>query len=176
MLLMGGCLLTSCQKDKMGEGNDEELITTINLKFTPVGGGTTKTYSFNDPDGPGGVNPTQDMIVLNKTTTYNVEVELFNNSANPPENITTEVANEAEAHRFYYETTGGVAITNLSNDPEGKPLGITSDWTTGTPGSGIAKITLRHYIGTPPDKQQADPVNSPKSGTDIEVIFNTTIQ
>ena len=101
MLLMGGCLLTSCQKDKMGEGNDEELITTINLKFTPVGGGTTKTYSFNDPDGPGGVNPTQDMIVLNKTTTYNVEVELLNNSANPPENITTEVANEAEAHRFY---------------------------------------------------------------------------
>ncbi|HSN62178.1 MAG TPA: hypothetical protein VLR49_14660 [Ferruginibacter sp.] len=166
-------LFTACQKDKIGEGNDEELITTMNLKFTPVNGGAPVNYSFIDLDGPGGIIATQDEIVLSAATSYNVEVELLNSSANPVENITEEVEEEGESHRFYYEPTAGISISDLNIDSLGTPLGITSKWTTSTAGPGAVKITLRHYIGTPPDKQNPDPVNSPKSVTDIELTFIT---
>lgn len=175
LVIIIAVMFTACQKDKIGEGNDEELITTMNLKFTPVTGGAPVTYSFIDLDGPGGMDATQDEIVLNAATSYNVEVELLNSSANPVENITEEVEEEAEAHRFYYEPTAGISISDLNNDPADMPLGIKSIWATSTTGPGTVKITLRHYIGTPPDKQIPDPVNSPKSVTDIELTFTTRI-
>lgn len=173
LVIIIAVMFTACQKDKIGEGNDEELITTMNLKFMPVAGGATVTYSFIDLDGPGGMVATQDEIVLNAATSYNVEIELLNSSANPVENITEEVAEEADSHRFYYEPTAGISISDLNNDPLGTALGINSKWTTSTAGPGTVKITLRHYIGTPPDKQNPDPVNSPKSVTDIELTFIT---
>jgi hypothetical protein len=174
-LLIAAGLFCSCQKDKMGEGNDEELITTMNLIFTPAGGGAPISFSFNDPDGAGGVAPAKDTILLNHSSSYMVRVELLNSTENPPVNITDEVQEESEAHRFYFETTGGVTVTGLNTDANSLPLGITSNWATAATGTGTAKVTLRHYIGTPPDKQATDPVNSPKSSTDIEIVFGVKI-
>jgi len=169
-------LFTACLKDKAGEGNNEEVITTMNLKFTPVGGGSTVTFSFDDPDGPGGNAPAQNIINLNQGVAYNVVIELLNKTVSPAENVTEEVAAESGAHRIYYETTAaGLTISNLNNDTNGVPLGITSNWAAGNAGTGSTKITLRHYPGTPPGKETADPVNSPKSTTDIEVIFVTNV-
>jgi hypothetical protein len=87
------------------------------------------------------------------------------------------VEEENTAHRFYYEPGAGsnITVSNLDNDDDGMPLGITSTWTTGAAATGSIKVTLRHYPGTPPDKQAVDPVNSPKSGTDVEVTFVTDI-
>jgi hypothetical protein len=87
-------LLTSCEKDK-DEEHDEEVITTMQLTFVPVGGGATVTYKFDDPDGPGGANPTKDQIVLATGKTYNVTLQLLNKTANPVADITTEIAAEA---------------------------------------------------------------------------------
>ncbi|MFT3980305.1 MAG: hypothetical protein QM687_07545 [Ferruginibacter sp.] len=170
-------LFSSCKKFAEGEGNDEELITTMKLNFTPVGGGTTQTFTFEDIDGAGGNTPVIDNISLAAGTTYNVSVELWNNAATPPENTTLEVETENEAHRFYYTPSAGstISVSNLNNDDNGVPLGITSTWTVGTASSGTINVTLRHYPGTPPDKQISDPINSPKSGTDITVDFNYTI-
>jgi hypothetical protein len=169
--------LSSCLKDKAGEVNDEELITTLKLAFTPVTGGPTVTYLFDDPDGPGGVAPVQDIIKLNAGTTYNVQITLLNNSALPPEDITLEVIEEAIAHRFYYAPEGNTAITvtNLDNDSNGIPVGVNSTWTTGAIGNGTIKITLRHYGASPPNKELSDPVNSAKSSSDIELTFVTNL-
>lgn len=171
-------LLTACKKDKEEEENEEEVITTMKLTFVPVGGGSTVTYQFKDADGPGGGAPTQDEILLAPSKTYGVTVQLLNETETPAEDVTIEVQSEAEAHRFYYEPSGGsnVTVAGLNNDPAGIPLGITSTWTTGAVATGTIVITLRHYGGTPPGKGAADPVNSPKSSTDIDVTFNTKIQ
>lgn len=175
-LLVMTLLFTACSKDKAGEGNDEEVITTMNVKFTPVGGGAAVTFSFDDPDGPGGNAPAQNVITLTRGVSYNVVVELLNKTVSPAENITDEVAAESAAHRFYYETTTpGLTISNLNNDTNGAPLGISSTWTAATAGAGNTKITLRHYPGTPPGKEAADLVNSTKSATDIEVNFVTNV-
>lgn len=179
LLLFGASalLFTSCEKDK-DEENEEEVITTMQLTFVPVGGGTTVMYKFDDPDGPGGANPTKDEIVLQPNKTYNVTIQLLNKTANPVEDITSEVAAEAASHRFYYEPSAGsnITISNFNNDVNGVPLGITSTWTTGAAATGTVKITLRHYAGNPPNKAANDPVNSPKSSTDIEVEFSTRLQ
>lgn len=178
-IFIAGSLFTACKKDKdEPEENEEEVITTMKLTFVPVGGGTTVTYQFRDPDGPGGTAPTQDEIVLAPSKTYNVTIQLLNETETPPEDVTLEVEEEAEAHRFYYEPSGGsnITVSGLDNDSNGIPLGITSTWTTGGAANGSITVTLRHYGGNPPNKAAADPVNSPKSSTDIDVTFSTKVQ
>ena len=180
LLLFGASLLTltACEKETTGEDNDEEVITTMQLLFVPQGSGTTVTYKFDDPDGPGGNPPTKDQIVLAPNKTYNVTVQLLNKTVTPAVDITTEVAGEPGAHRFYYEpaAASNITVSGLNNDPAGIPLGITSVWATGAAATGTLKVTLRHYPGNPPNKAIADPVNSSKSSTDIEVEFATRIQ
>lgn len=175
--LITGTIATSCKKDKVEE-NEEEVITTMKLTFVPVGGGSTVTYQFDDPDGPGGTAPTKDEIVLAPSKTYAVTVQLLNKTVNPAEDITLEVEEEAEAHRFYYSPQVGsnITIAGFDNDANGVPVGISSVWTTGGTATGKVKVTLRHYPATPPNKASGDPVDSPKSSTDIEVEFNTKIQ
>lgn len=172
-------LLTSCSKDDdIVEENHEEVITTLKLTFTPVGGGTALTYQFRDPDGPGGTAPTQDEIRLAPSTSYNVALQLLNETHTPAEDVTEEIEEEADAHRFYYlpSTGSNITVSNLNNDANGVPLGLTSTWSTGTASTGTVKVTLRHYPGNPPGKATADLVDSNKSGTDIEVTFNIRIQ
>ena len=169
-------VVTACKK-VIGESNDEEIITTMVITCTPQGGGTPLVFTFDDADGPGGNNPTVDNIALNDNTTYDVSVTLLNSTLNPPDDITEEVEEENTAHRFYYEASAGsnIIVSNLNNDDDGVPLGTTSTWTTAAAGTGTITITLRHYPGNPPDKQIPDPVNSPKSATDISVTFNTVV-
>ncbi len=177
-ILICGAVITSCKKDKAEEPNENEVITTMKLTFVPAGGGTTVAYQFDDPDGPGGTAPTQQEIVLAPSKSYAVTLELLDKTKTPVADVTTEVAAEADAHRFYYEPSAGSSITvsGLNNDGNGVPLGITSTWNTGAVTTGKIKVTLRHYPGTPPGKAAGDLVNSTKSDTDIEVEFNTKIQ
>lgn len=178
-IFMVGSLLTACKKhSEEPEENEEEVITTMKLTFAPVGGGNTVTYQFKDADGPGGAAPVQEEIVLAPSKTYNVTVQLLNETESPAEDITDEVKDESDAHRFYYQPSAGsnITVSNLDNDGNGIPLGINSTWTTGAAANGTIIVTLRHYGGNPPGKAASDLVNSTKSSTDIEVTFTTRIQ
>lgn len=176
-LLAATLIFSSCKKSDGGEVNDEELITTIKLTFSPVAGGTPAVFTYKDIDGPGGAAPIQDNIQLTAGAAYNVAVAVLNESVTPAEDITPEIVEEADAHRFYFTPSAGstLTISNLSTDPDGVPVGLTSIWTAGAASAGTVAIVLRHYPGTPPDKQTSDPVNSPKSGTDASVNFNYSI-
>lgn len=176
-MILTSTLFTACKKDTIEE-NDNEVITTMKLTFVPVGGGSSQTFQFRDADGPGGAAPTQDQIILAPSKTYNVTIQLLNETVSPPDDITLEVEAESDAHRFYYAPTAGsnITITGLNNDPNGVPVGITSTWTTGAVATGKVTVTLRHFPGTPPGKETSDPVDSPKSTTDVEVVFDSKIQ
>lgn len=171
-------IATSCKKDPKESGNDEELITTLKLTFVPIGGGPTLTYQFKDADGEGGVAPVQDDIILAPSKSYDVTIQLLNESVNPAEDVTEEVQTEARAHRFYFEPSAGsnIVVSNLNNDPDGVPLGIVSKWETSANATGTIAVILRHYAGNPPGKAIDDPVNSSKSTTDIEVTFVVKVQ
>lgn len=178
LTIASSLLFFSCKKEALGEDNAEEVITTMVLTFTPQSGGNSLQYQFDDPDGPGGNDPVKEAIVLSPGTSYLVSLQLLNKTSNPVEDITLEVKEEAQAHRFYLEPSANsnIVVSNLDNDDAGLPLGINSTWQTGAAATGTIKITLRHYPGYPPDKAAGDLVDSPKSSTDVEIEFDTKVQ
>ena len=145
--------------------------------LTPIGGGSTFTVSYDDADGPGGADPVVGTIQLTASTSYNVRVTLTNKTTSPFTDVTAEVAEEAEAHRLYYlpNILSGISVTGLDTDADAVPLGLNAVWNTGGAGNGKIRIVLRHYAGTPPGKASTDTVEDPKSATDLDVEFDTTI-
>lgn len=175
--LLTATAFTACKKDK-GETNEEEVITTLQLTFTPQSGGTPLVYKFEDADGPGGASPVIDQIVLAPSKSYDVSLQLLNKTETPAEDITEEVEEENTAHRFYFAPAAGsnITVSGLDKDDNGVDLGLNSVWTTGAAATGSIKVTLRHYPAIPPNKAAGDLVDSQKSGTDIEATFTTKIQ
>ena len=166
-LLTISVLFTACKKDK-DEPNEEELITTVILTFSPVGGGTPATFTFRDLDGPGGTAPAvfQD-IVLSPAKTYTVSSTFTNESVSPAEDVTAEIVSEGVDHQIYYTPTGAnVTVSNLNNDTGGLPLGISSTWTTTTASNGSMLMTLKHKPGI---KAAGDLVT--KGDTDVEISW-----
>ncbi len=169
-------VITSCKKDVAEEENENEVITTVQLTFTPTGGGTPFTYKWEDPDGDGGAAPVIDMVTLAANTSYSVQLLLLDKTKNPVDTTSNEVIEEAEDHRFYYQPSTGsnITVSNLDNDPNGVPVGLNSTWTTTAAATGTMTITLRHYENG--GKAVTDAINDSKSSTDAEVTFSTRVQ
>lgn len=168
-------LFSSCQKTKPGEGNDEELITTVILQFTPTGS-PAFNFAYRDLDGAGGMPASIDTVRLQPNTTYQVKLQLLNEQETPAQDITTEIEGESAAHRFYFTASATISISDLNVDELGLPLGLQSTWATTIAAEGAATVTLRHYGGSPPDKLATDLVTSPKSATDVSVVFPMKVQ
>jgi hypothetical protein len=168
-------VITSCGKDddQPGTGNEEELITTLEVTAAESGSAIISKFIFRDLDGPGGANPgVFDSIILNANRNYAVSLRFLNESVSPADDITVEVVDEANDHQVYYEP-GVVTINtlNLNSDGVGLPLGTTCNWNAGAPGKGTMKITLKHKPGI---KLAGDPVS--KGETDIEVNFGVRLK
>ncbi len=177
-LLASSLFLTSCKKDTpTPEPNEEEVITKVELSFIPEGGTEADEISFEWKDTDGNGTPEQiDPILLDAGKKYNVEVEVYNESVTPEEDITEEIetVEGKKSHRFYYIPASAnlVTISGLDKDADNVSVGLTSLWqTSATAATGKIRVVLRHYAGTPPNKQENDPVDSPKASTDIDVEF-----
>jgi hypothetical protein len=171
-------IFSACSKDVQEEENDNEVVTTLELHITEKGGASHFIYKFDDPDGFGAGTqpPVVDIVKLGANKVYDVELKLLNNTANPVEDVTGEVEDEAAAHRFYIlpDATSNIAVSGMNTDLNGVAVATTSVWTTGAPGTGKLRIVLRHYPDG--DKAADDPVNSPKSSTDVDTEFSTVIE
>lgn len=155
---------------------EEELITTLRITLTPVGGGSSVSASFRDLDGEGGDDPVVDELEVSPGTNYNGTVQVLNETESPPENVTEEVEEEAEAHQFFYQTLGGfssatVTITDkesdyVTNTGADHPVGIR--FTLSVPANaqdGQLRVILSHYDDSPKDGV------SQSDETDIDVTF-----
>ena len=173
--------LSSCSKDDTTPVNEEELITTVTVVFTPQVGGTSITLQYKDLDGDGlnALNEVTGNFVQNKT--YDVAVTFKNEAADPIEDITPEIITEGDEHQLFYEKTGtlnaftyGTASGNF--DVNSKPIGLQSVFTTTGAASGTLKITLKHL----PNKSGADvadgDITNAFGNTDVEVIFNIIVE
>lgn len=159
-----------CEKDDDNDpDNEQELITTISLKFT--GGGETKTFTAVDKDGDGGAAPVIQGITLKANTDYTLSVSFLDESKTPSEDITTEVKTESNDHLVCYAVTGAMVTPNTSDkDAAGKTLGLESSFKTGAAGAGTIKVTLKHEA----DKSNANACGTGE--TDAEATFNVTVQ
>lgn len=164
-------VISSCIKDKV-ESNDNELITTMELRFMEQGSAAPVVFTFDDPDGPGGLAAVQEVISLEANKTYNLEIVLLDRTKNPVTIISDEVAEEGYDHRFYTipSTASNITISNLDMDINNLPLGLNSTLNTGAVGNGKLRVVLRHYENG--GKEATDPVDSEKSSTDVDIEFN----
>lgn len=129
---------------------DPENISRVTVTLTPVGGGTAVVSFIVDPDGTVLPMPPQApsaTLTLAKGTSYDGAIELLNDIA--PANvvdITDEVTDEGNFHRFFYTITAnataprdaiglptfdasrGITVMDLNTDtqtPTPQPLGTT---------------------------------------------------
>lgn len=136
-------LLSACV-DTPPTGDDPEVITTVELTFTPAGGGTDVVASWADPENDG--SPVIDSIVLLDTEDYALSVAFLNELEDPAEDITAEIEDEAEHHQIFFTGTALDVITvdYADTDSGGLPIGLANDVTTDATGTGELTVTLRH--------------------------------
>ena len=131
---------------------EEELITTLSLTLTPSGGGSPITVRFRDLDGEGGNAPVVDVLAVTAGTDYHGMIQVLNETETPPENITEEVEEEAEAHQFFFETLGGFSAATVeyadkesdyaSNSGADHPVGLA--FTLSVPDNAQKRPASRH--------------------------------
>ena len=84
-MLLAGMTMAFVQCKDSGddvEPDDEnELITSVTLKFTEQGTSNVSTFAYKDADGDGGNAPAKfDTISLKPNTTYTLAIELLDES------------------------------------------------------------------------------------------------
>jgi hypothetical protein len=171
--------MSSCKDDPVEPEveNEEEVITTVNYTLTPDGGGDDVVLSFQDLDGDGGNAATITNGVLAANTAYTGALELLNEAENPAEDITVEVANEAEHHQFFFETTlVGLNVAYGDTDVDGNPIGLATTVTTTDAEMGTLKITLRHEPIKGATGVSDGEITNAGGETDIEVTFDIDVQ
>lgn len=169
--------LNGCKDDNPAPINEEELITTLRLTFTPTAGAVA-ILQFQDLDGSGGNFPVITSDTLSANVTYAVTIEVLNESVTPADTITTEIQEEGQSHQFFFQPDSALnlAFTYSDLDDGGHPIGLSSVGQAGTASSGTLTVTLRHE----PDKHSAGvedgEITNAGGETDIEVTFDVVIQ
>jgi hypothetical protein len=191
-LVTSAALMVACGDDPSSPppgAGDPENISHVTVTLTPVGGGAAITSEIIDPDGttlPQPPEPPTATLALTKGATYNGTITLLNDiDAGNVIDITAEVTDEGDFHRFFYTITGDtlaardsinipppdaapqVTVDNLNNDTQNppQPLGTTFRVTVGAGapnGNTTLNIQLHHF-------EQA-------KGTGLGTVFDTDLE
>jgi hypothetical protein len=184
-LLLAVFVLIGCKKDKPDPPittpppvNEEEVFTSAVLTFTNQVNQEVVVWSVSDPDGDGGNAPIFSVSPLDANSTYDLEIEFFNETVNPIENMTEEVEEEGDEHQIFYQAGSGLNFTLVYNDTDanGQPIGLKCIVTTGEAGNGALTVTLIHEPDKDADGVSAGFITNAGGETDFEVTFNGVIQ
>lgn len=185
-ILIVSLALAACKKNKSGDpsptapievgGGDEENITRVVLFLA---NDTEKDIvTFNDPTGKG-KNVSVDSLILKVSTSYSVELKVYDDTKTPAAIVSNEILSEANFHRFHYTftpTSGTASLATTIIDQDTKtppqPLGLRFNLLTGTNvGSGRLKVSLRHFAGG--TEKTSDPAGG---DSDISIEFPVRIK
>lgn len=199
---LSACAGDDDHDDDGDHGHEEnEVISVVELAFAPDGGGDALVFSFEDPDGDGGMSGSAERIELAAGTTYTLSIRFVNGLADPSEDITEAVEEEAEAHFVFIvgDVSGPAsmpasallthAYADLESDYGGDavgddlPVGLRNTITADTAGSGQFRVLLRHLpdLNDVPQKSAdlpqmlADGESLPGS-VDVDVVFDLMVQ
>lgn len=187
-VLLGILLISSCDEDNPPPAeNEEEVITNVTVTFTPEGGGDAIQGTWVDADGEGSGDPVVSDITLAPNTTYTMDIRLVNliDPSNSVD-ITEEVEEEGAEHQFFFGWTDGLftnpagngnidnqddAVVYEDEDENGRPIGLTTRWTTGDAATGTFRILLMHQ----PDIK-SDDSSSEDGEPDVDVEWEMTVE
>lgn len=171
LLVLLSLYFNSCKVDEDDMGGDEqELITTVRLIVSGAAiSGGTQTFTWKDLDGPGGNAPVIETIRLPKESTIDLELQVWDESKTPAEDITAEIEAEADDHIFLFSSSGvSLTIEPEDTDSGGEPVGLINTLKTINAGSGSVRIILKHLA----DKSSPEATGE----TDIDVSFPVVVE
>jgi hypothetical protein len=178
LLFVSVFILSACNNDDDPEPeNETEIITRVEMKFTnTLNPSEVVLAKFDDPDGPGGNAPIFTHPTLKAGTVYSVSIELYNDLEG--EDITEEIEEEDDEHQFFFIQTGGIFTSIVYDDVDafGRPVGLKSIFTTGTAGTGTLRVVLRHQLNKAAAGVASGDITNAGGDTDIDIIFNVTVQ
>lgn len=167
--------LVSCKKDDTPEPEENELITTVTLSFTEAGTTNVRSVTWKDADGDGGAAPTIGKLSLAPNKTYNLTVQVLDETKTPVANVAEEIEEEKDEHLFVYTPTPANLLTVAITDKDSRnyPVGLKGTATTGATGTGKLQVVLRHQPpvgGNPVKNGTAGPGSTDFDGTfDVEI-------
>lgn len=178
VLFIATLTITSCSDDTPEVINEEEVITTMIIELTPNGGGDKVILKSKDADGNGSEAPKVEGGTLEANKTYSAVITLLNELESEPEDITEEVAEEADEHQFFYQANKITSTFTYAgaNDADGNPVGINFTVVTGDAGTGSYVVTLRHEPNKIGEGVKAGDITNAGGETDIQVIFPIEIK
>lgn len=159
--------------------NEEEVITTVIVTFTPQGGGTTIELQSQDLDGDGPLAPEVTVSgPFSSGTVYIGSIQFLNELESPAEDITEEIEEEDDEHQVFYSVTGDLGtFAYTDSDANGNPVGLAFTFTTDDTAAvldGVMTITLRHEPNKSAVGVSNGDITNAGGETDIEVSFNVT--
>ncbi|WP_396140119.1 type 1 periplasmic binding fold superfamily protein [Flavobacterium sp.] len=169
--------LTACSDDDNPPVVEEEVITTVIVTLTAAGQQDV-ILTYTDLDGEDGPEEPDTVVTGNfvSNTTYNGSIEILNETEDPVEDITEEIAQKDLEHQFFYQVPNSLgSFSYVDFDSNGKPLGLEFDYLTGNAGTGSLTITLRHLLNKNADGVSAGNIANAGGSTDIEVTFPITV-
>ncbi len=164
--------LNSCKPDDHNHDDEHDAITKMQLAFVDSAtNAAAGTFTWADPDGIGGNNPTQiDTISLAANKTYRVNLSVFAQHDNHEDNITAEILNEKNDHLFVYKNiSGNISVQTTDKDDNNLPIGIETKWTSGSASTGSVNVVLRHQPGV------KDGTETP-GDTDVDITLPVKIE
>lgn len=164
---------SGCKKDDPAPEDENELITTVRLKFTD--GTNVQTFQWQDPDGDGGKAPTIQNVALKINKTYKLDVELLDESKMPIVDQTKEITEKKDEHLFVFTPAPANLLTYTYGDKDTKnfPIGLTGSVKTTAAGTGTLKVVLRHQ---PPVNGMAQKNGTATPGSsDVDITFNVAV-
>ncbi|MGD1843379.1 MAG: hypothetical protein ACFB0B_21170 [Thermonemataceae bacterium] len=182
MFLGSALVFTGCDDDDDPEPeNEPELITTINVTFTNTDDADDEvTFTASDEDGDG-MGITYENGTLTRGATYDIEIEVLNETETPVEDVTEEIEEEDDEHQIYFgfPTTLFEDFSYENTDGNGDPLGTEAQVTVveeATQGSFI--VIIQHEPNKEANSDTTPWVYSDEIGgeTDANVTFTVSVQ
>lgn len=177
LLVLVALVLTlgSCTKEDPAPEDENELITTVRLKFTESGTSSTQTFEWKDIDGDGGTAPTISSVSLRASRTYKLDVEFLDESKSPAENKTAEILQKADEHLVVITPSTSSLFTYTATDKDSRnlPIGLTGSFVSGAASTGTIKVQLRHQ--PPVNGQPAKNGTMTPGSDDANVTFPLTL-
>ncbi len=157
------------------ESNESEVFTTVKLVLENNADSTDNpeaTLKFKDGFGHGDALEKNDTLKLKAGASYSAELILLNESASPADVMSEEVKEEGIDHQVFYLPAGiALTVAYADKDATNHPIGLLTELTAGSAGTGTLKVTLKHQPGL---KSHTSTVATGE--TDVEVSFHVTIQ
>ncbi len=164
---------TSCKKDDHNHSDHDSINRVIyELKSAT----DTVSFSFNDPDGDGGTAPVIAGGTLKANKNYTGSIKLFTLHDGQYEELTSEILAEGTKHQFFFTSTvAGIVVSYDDKDASNNPIGLSNKVQTGSAGSGVLKLILKHEPNKSAAGVSGGDMTNAGGETDAEISYPITV-